>query len=44
MIERQSMEGHLRDVNFIVHELANIGVLLIDEDVVDRVLISLPQI
>ena len=43
MTEKQSMEEHLRSVNSIVNQLANIGVLLPDEDLVDRVLMSLPS-
>jgi len=37
------MEEHLRSINSIVNQLPNIGVLLPDEDLVDRVLMSLPS-
>lgn len=43
MTKRQPMEEHLQSVNFIVNQVANIGVLLSNEDVVDRVLMNLPH-
>jgi hypothetical protein len=42
MTDRMSIEEHLRNVSTIVGQLANIGIVVLDEELVDRVLTSLP--
>jgi hypothetical protein len=41
MTNRMSVEEHLRNVSTIVGQLANLGIIVPDEELVDRVLTSL---
>jgi hypothetical protein len=42
MTNRMSVEEHLRNISTIVCQLANLGTIVLDEELVDRVLTSLP--
>ena len=42
MSEKSTVEEHLRNVSSLLAQLANIGTLIPDEEIVDRVLTSLP--
>jgi hypothetical protein len=42
MIEKLSIEEHLRHVNSLIGQLANRGITITDDELVDRVLTSLP--
>jgi hypothetical protein len=43
MIEKMSIEEHLHNVSSLTRQLANIGITISDEEIVDRVLTSLPS-
>jgi hypothetical protein len=43
MTEKTTIEEHLRNVSSLIAQLANIGTIVADEELVDRVLTSLPS-
>lgn len=43
MTEKQSVEEHLRNISTLVAQLANIDAIIPDEDLIDRILMSLPD-
>lgn len=43
MQEGKTLDSHLQDVNSIVTQLASLGVMIPDEDLVDQMLSSLPK-
>jgi hypothetical protein len=43
MTEKMTIEEHLRNVSSLTSQLANIGITILDEELVDQVLTSLPS-
>ena len=43
MSDKQSAEEHLRNFNTIIAQLANINVILEDDEFIDKLLMSLPE-
>jgi hypothetical protein len=41
--EGKSIDSHLQEVNFMVHQLAGLGIIVVDEDLVELILMSLPK-